>query len=103
MHHQVLQDAGGLRAEDELLYGATVPPGALWDGLYIDDHILIAVLYINGEPLMYTDLYKAIKFASDRKVATLISTNGELLTEKNIQKIVPSVTVLKARSSTFES
>jgi len=54
------------------------------------DHILIAVLYVNGEPLMYTDLYKAIEFASDRKVATLISTNGELLTEKNIQKLLDS-------------
>ena len=54
------------------------------------DHILIAVLYVNGEPLMYPDLYKAIKFASDRKVATLISTNGELLTEKNIKKLLDS-------------
>ena len=53
-------------------------------------HILIAVLYVNGEPLMYPDLYKAIKFASDRKVATLISTNGELLTEKNIKKLLDS-------------
>jgi MoaA/NifB/PqqE/SkfB family radical SAM enzyme len=54
------------------------------------DHILIAVLYVNGEPLMYTDLDKAIKFASDRGVATLISTNGELLTEKNIEKLLES-------------
>ncbi len=54
------------------------------------DHILIAVLYVNGEPLMYTDLYEAIKFASDRGVATLISTNGELLTEKNIKKLLES-------------
>jgi MoaA/NifB/PqqE/SkfB family radical SAM enzyme len=54
------------------------------------DHILIAVPYVNGEPLMYPDIYKAIKFASDRKVATMISTNGELLTEKNIQKLLDS-------------
>ena len=54
------------------------------------DHILLAVPYVNGEPLMYPDLYKALKFASDRKVATLISTNGELLTEENIKKLLDS-------------
>ena len=54
------------------------------------NHISLAVPYVNGEPLMYPDLYKAIKFASDRKVATLISTNGELLTEKNIKKLLDS-------------
>jgi len=56
----------------------------------VKDHILLAVPYVNGEPLMYPDLFKAIKFASDRKVATLISTNGELLTEKNIKKLLDS-------------
>ena len=54
------------------------------------DHILLAVPYVNGEPLMYPDLYKALKFASDRKVATLISTNGELLTEENIKNLLDS-------------
>ena len=54
------------------------------------DHILLAVPYVNGEPLMYPDLYKALKFASDRKVATLISTNGELLTEKIIKNLLDS-------------
>jgi|SaaInlStandDraft_2_1057019.scaffolds.fasta_scaffold03332_7 MoaA/NifB/PqqE/SkfB family radical SAM enzyme len=54
------------------------------------DHILIAVLYVNGEPLMYKGLYEAIQFASDRGVATLISTNGELLTENNIKKLLES-------------
>ena len=54
------------------------------------DHILLAVPYVNGEPLMYPDLYEALKFASDREVATLISTNGELLTEQNIKKLLDS-------------
>jgi MoaA/NifB/PqqE/SkfB family radical SAM enzyme len=73
---------------------APVPKGKMSLDMYkeiIDqskDHILIAVLYVNGEPLMYTDLYEAIKYASDRGVATLISTNGELLTEKNITKLL---------------
>ena len=75
---------------------APIPKGKMSLDMYKDiieqskDHVLIAVLYVNGEPLMYTDLYKAIKFTSDRKVATLISTNGELLTEKNIQKLLDS-------------
>jgi MoaA/NifB/PqqE/SkfB family radical SAM enzyme len=73
-----------------------IPKGKMSLEMYQDiieqskDHILLAILYVNGEPLMYTDLYKAIKFASDRGVATLISTNGELLTEKNIQKLLDS-------------
>lgn len=54
------------------------------------DHILLAVPYVNGEPLMYTDIYEAIRYSSDRNVATLISTNGELLTEKNIEKLLAS-------------
>ena len=56
----------------------------------VKDHLLLAVLYVNGEPLMYKDLYKALKFASDRGVATLISTNGELLTENNIKRLLES-------------
>ena len=73
-----------------------IPKGKMSLDLYKEiieqakDHILVAVLYVNGEPLMYKDLYEAIKFASDRKVATIISTNGELLTENNIKKLLDS-------------
>lgn len=75
---------------------APIPKGKMSLDMYKEiieqskDHVLIAVLYVNGEPLMYTDLYKALEYASERKVATLISTNGELLTEKNIQKLLDS-------------
>mgnify|MGYP002837368733 CR=1 FL=1 len=50
----------------------------------VKDHILIGILYLNGEPLMYKDLVPALRYATDRKVATLIATNGELLFENKI-------------------
>ena len=48
----------------------------------IKDDALIAVLYTNGEPLMYKELPRVIKFASQNHLATMISTNGLLLDEK---------------------
>lgn len=54
------------------------------------DHILIAVLYVNGEPLIYKPLYEALRFAHERKVATIISTNGDLMNEQNARKLLDS-------------
>lgn len=48
----------------------------------VKDDILIAVLYTNGEPLLYHDLPKVIKYASGRKVATMISSNGLALNDR---------------------
>ncbi len=48
----------------------------------LKDHLLIAVLYTNGEPLIYKDLPRVIKYATDHKVATMIASNGILLDEK---------------------
>lgn len=73
-----------------------VPKGKMSLELYKDvidqskEHLLIAVLYVNGEPLMYNGLYEAIRYASDRKVATVISTNGELMNESNSIKLLES-------------
>ncbi|MDO8675104.1 MAG: radical SAM/SPASM domain-containing protein [Candidatus Omnitrophota bacterium] len=50
--------------------------------------VLIAVLYTNGEPLLYKDLGKVIRFATERKVMTMISTNGLLFTEQNAREIL---------------
>ena len=50
----------------------------------------MAVLYGNGEPLVYKDLFKAIRYASDRRIATMISTNGLLLHEENITNLLAS-------------
>jgi radical SAM protein with 4Fe4S-binding SPASM domain len=73
-----------------------VEKGEMDIGLYrtiideVKDHIVIAVLYVNGEPLVYKEIYSAIKYASERNVATMMSTNGILLTEKNALRLIES-------------
>ncbi len=52
------------------------------------DEALIAVLYTNGEPLLYQELPEIIQYASDRHLATMIATNGLLFTEQNAQAIL---------------
>lgn len=54
----------------------------------LKDYLLIAVLYTNGEPLIYKDLARVIQFATDRKVATMIASNGILLDEKKARAIL---------------
>jgi len=50
--------------------------------------VLIVVLYTNGEPLLYKDLPTIIQSSTDRKVATMIATNGLLLTKDNIRAML---------------
>lgn len=52
--------------------------------------LIMAVLYVNGEPLLYDSLYDVIRYASSRRVATMISTNGFLLTEERSIKLLDS-------------
>jgi len=59
VHHQLLVDAGCLKGGDELVFGTTVPSSLLWDGLYIDDHILISV----GSKAQITHYRKYIRSA----------------------------------------
>jgi len=56
----------------------------------VKDSLLVAVPYVNGEPLLYKDIYEAIKYASDRKIATVISTNGMPLNKANADKLINS-------------
>lgn len=44
-------------------------------------HLLICVLYTNGEPLIYEDLPQLVRFATQNRLATMIATNGLLLDE----------------------
>ncbi|MBN8217048.1 MAG: radical SAM protein [Spirochaetes bacterium] len=46
------------------------------------DSLLIAVLYVGGEPLLYKDIYRAAALCTRHRVPTMIATNGMLLTEK---------------------
>ena len=50
--------------------------------------VLIAVLYTNGEPLLYKELGQVVRFATQRKVMTMISTNGLLFNEQNAREIL---------------
>ncbi len=66
----------------------------------VKDHLLIAVLYVNGEPLMYKDIFNAIKYSSDNGVATLISSNGMLLNDSNSRRLIESgITFIKVQFS----
>jgi len=53
-------------------------------------HIMLALMYMSGEPLMNTRVYDMIRFASNLSVPTLLSTNGMMLNEKNAEKILDS-------------
>ena len=44
VHEKVLENSGGLKEAHKLIYGTSAPANKLWEGLYIDDHICIAVL-----------------------------------------------------------
>jgi radical SAM protein with 4Fe4S-binding SPASM domain len=68
----------------------------------VKDHLLIAILYINGEPLLYKELDRVIKYSSDRHIATMIATNGMLLNEKNCTMILDAgLNFLKVAISGF--
>ncbi len=56
----------------------------------VKKEVLIAVLYTNGEPLLYKDLADLVRFASACKVMTMISTNGLLFTEQNVRALIES-------------
>ena len=54
----------------------------------VKDDVLTAVLYTNGEPLLYKDLPLVVKSATDNKVSTVIATNGLLFTEENARALL---------------
>jgi len=52
------------------------------------DYSLIAILYTNGEPLLYKNIAEAVRFATDHNLSTMIATNGQLLTEEKIKNLL---------------
>lgn len=56
----------------------------------VQHDMIMAVLYVNGEPLLYEPLFRAIRYASERRVATMISTNGFLLSEEKSRQLLDS-------------
>lgn len=70
----------------------------------VKDTLMMAVLYMNGEPLLYKKLFEAIRFAAERKVACMIATNGLLLDEDRInQLLVSGVDFVKIALSGFSA
>lgn len=68
------------------------------------EYLLMAILYVNGEPLIYKQLYAAIQHATDNNVASMIATNGILLNAENIQKLIKSdVDFIKVAISGFSA
>ena len=43
-----------------------------------------------GEPLLHRDFFKMIEYARRRKIRSVVTTNGTLLNQQNIQKIIQS-------------
>jgi pyruvate-formate lyase-activating enzyme len=68
----------------------------------IKDRTMMAVLYVNGEPLLRPELGEMLRYASERGMATMISTNGMLLTEQRSEDILRSgVDFIKVAVSGF--
>ncbi len=74
--------------------GEPIPKGTMRLEVFQDivrqakDTLLMAVPYVNGEPFIYKHLGQALRTAKECNVATMIASNGILLGEENIDKIL---------------
>ena len=74
--------------------GTSIPKGKMPFETYagtlsqVKDRLIMSIPYMNGEPLLSKDVYKAIQFASDLKISTLIATNGILMNDANCTKLL---------------
>jgi MoaA/NifB/PqqE/SkfB family radical SAM enzyme len=65
-------------------------------------HLMIAVLYMQGEPFLSKDLCEMVKYCTDKNLATIVGTNGMLCGKENAEKIVESgMDILKIAVSGF--
>ncbi|MBI1183852.1 radical SAM protein [bacterium] len=56
----------------------------------LQDYLIYLILYFQGEPYLNRSLFDFIRYASERKIYTAISTNAHYLTEQNAIKTVQS-------------
>ncbi|MGC9150632.1 MAG: radical SAM/SPASM domain-containing protein [Microbacter sp.] len=56
----------------------------------LSPHISYLMLYFQGEPLLHPSLAKMIQYAHDKKIFTMISTNGQLITNEKARELVNS-------------
>ncbi|MCE0498129.1 MAG: SPASM domain-containing protein [Methylacidiphilales bacterium] len=103
------------RSETNVIYdtnphasGALIPKGKLPLEVYqkvldeVGDRLMMAIPYVNGEPLMSRDIYAAIKYAADKRILTLIASNGILLNEINSRRLLAAgLDCLKVQISGF--
>lgn len=99
---------GEIYDQNPLGSGQPIPRGRMPFELYeellrqVRDRLLMAVLYMNGEPLLYKDLARAIRLATDLHVATMIATNGQLLTADRSREILDAgIDFVKVAASGF--
>ena len=68
----------------------------------IKEYTTMVIPYMNGEPLMYKDIYDAIAYSSKNNLATLIASNGIILNKKNGEKLLAAgLDFLKVHISGF--
>ena len=70
-HEAVLRRCGGLAQENVLRYGYSVPSSKNWDGLYIDDRILVAVVPHTTRNLGEPDIKKIMDARAEYTRASL--------------------------------
>ncbi|MFO7657715.1 MAG: radical SAM/SPASM domain-containing protein [Bacteroidales bacterium] len=56
----------------------------------LSGNLLWLMLYFEGEPFLHQSLSELIRYASSKKIYTVVSTNGHYLDEANAQKIIDS-------------
>lgn len=54
----------------------------------VKSSLLMSIPYINGEPLIFHKLEDAIRYSTQRNVATMIASNGILLTKSRSQSLL---------------
>ena len=68
----------------------------------LHENLMITVLYMQGEPFLSSDIYRMVQYCTDKKLATIIGTNGMLCGKENADKIVSSgLDILKVAVSGF--
>jgi sulfatase maturation enzyme AslB (radical SAM superfamily) len=103
------------RSADDLIYdanpagqGQPIPKGKMPIEVFervVDQAksgLLVAIPYVNGEPLLSKDIYRAVAAATKAGVGTLIATNGVLLNERNIRQLLEAgIDLVKIHISGF--
>jgi len=103
------------RSADDLIYdanpaghGQPIPKGKMPIEMFetvieqVKSGLIVAVPYVNGEPLLSKDIYRAVGAATKAKVGSIIATNGVLLNERNSRQLLNAgIDLIKIHISGF--